>query len=148
MTNYLRRSRVSQNRRQSARRSIRQGGKPPGAEVVARPPPFVARVENPEQKRARLELAIATTQAKLGAKAVLADGVTEAAAIRHLRAELAGVPKTLFRQPNRPEGCKVKVSPPKGARANGTTTCVSTTAQEDEPQSCHVNEVTNRCRRN
>ena len=147
MTNYLRRSRVSQNRRQSARRSIRQGGKPPGDAVVARPPPFVARVESPEQKRARLELAIATTQAKLGDKAVLRDG-QEAAAIRHLRAELAGVPKVLFKQPNRPEGCKVKVSPPKGSRANGTTTCVSTTAREHEPLNCYVNEETNRCKRN
>ena len=148
MPNYLRRSRVSQNKRQSARRSIRQGGNPPGDANVARPNPFVARVETPEQKRARLELAIATTQAKLGRKAILSDGVTEAAAIRHLRAELEGVPKTLFRQFSRPEGCKQKVNPPKGTRVNGTTTCVSTSAQEDEPHNCHVNEETYRCRRN
>jgi hypothetical protein len=147
MTNYLRRSRVSQNRRQSARRSIRQGGNPPGAAVVERPAPFVARVETPEQKRARLELAIQATIAKLGDRAILRDGITEAAAIRHLRSELADLPKVLFKQPYRPEGCKLKVSPPKGSRANGTTSCVSTTALLNEPQNCYVNEETNRCRR-
>jgi len=134
MTNLYRQSRQSQN--VNRRRSIRRGGAP-----------FVARVETAAEKQKRITERIASLKVSLGAKAYLKDGVTECAVIRHLRDELAEVPVQLYQQPFRPEGCKTKVSPPKGKRANGTVTCVSTTADQNQPEQCSVNPKTNRCKR-
>jgi hypothetical protein len=130
-----RRSRVSQNNRNN-RQSLRQGGSP-----------FVARVETAAEKNARIQAKIDALVAKLGNKCFLKDGVTECAALRHLREELAGQPIQLYQQALRPEGCKLHVNPPKGSRLNGTTTCVSASAEENDAANCFVNPATNRCKR-
>ena len=130
-----RRSRVSQYNR-NLRQSLRQGGSP-----------FVARVETAAEKTARIQLKIDALVAKLGPKCLLKDGVTECAALRHLRDELAGQPVQLFQQALRPEGCKLNVHPPKGSRKSGTTTCVSASAAEHDAEHCVVNPASNRCKR-
>ena len=130
-----RRSRVSQYNR-NLRQSLRQGGSP-----------FVARVETAAEKTARIQTKIDALVARLGPKCILKDGVTECAALRHLRDELAGQPVQLFQQALRPEGCKLNVHPPKGSRRSGTTTCVSASAAEHDAEHCVVNPASNRCKR-
>ena len=137
-----RRSRVSQNqnRQQGQQRQQRQSLTRGGA-------PFVARVESPAERAARIQSRINALVAKLGSKVYLKDGVTECAALRHLREELAGEPVQLYQQALRPEGCRVNVHPPKGSRKSGTTTCVSASAAENDPKNCVVNPSSNRCKR-
>lgn len=143
MAQSNRRSRVSQNSQQrqqrqqsQQRQSLRRGGAP-----------FVARVETQAERTARIQDKIDALVAKLGPKCILKDGVTECAALRHLREELAGKPVQLFQQALRPEGCKVNVHPPRGSRKSGTTTCVSASAAENDAKNCVVNPASNRCKR-
>jgi hypothetical protein len=133
MVNLQRRSR---NSNRQNRQSLRRGGAP-----------FTARVETEAERKERLQEKINDMVAKLGPKVYLKDGVTECAALRHLRDELAGQQVQLFKQALRPEGCKVNVHPPRGSRKNGTTTCVSSSAAENDPKNCVVNPQSNRCKR-
>ena len=144
MTNYLKRSRVNQNRKQSTKRSLKRGGNPPKQEDQTG---LESGFEISDKERARLLLAIERAQYRLGSKALLKDGVTEAAAIRHLRADFEGLPRTYQKQAYRPLGCKKIHRPATTDRPKGTYTCVSASAEEDEPTNCEVNENTHRCNR-
>lgn len=139
MVNSQRRSRNAQNQNRQNRQnrqSLRRGGAP-----------FTARVETEAERKARVQGKINDLVAKLGPKVYLKDGKTECAALRHLRDELAGQKVQLFRQELRPEGCRVNVHPPRGSRLSGTTTCVSSSAAENDPKNCMVNPESNRCKR-
>jgi hypothetical protein len=136
MVNSQRRSRNAQNQNRQNRQSLRRGGAP-----------FTARVETEAERKARVQAKINDLVAKLGPKVYLKDGVTECAALRHLRDELAGQKVQLFKQEFRPDGCKVNVHPPRGSRKNGTTTCVAASAAENDPKNCMVNPASNRCKR-